>query len=113
MLRRSNGSEERVIEDGTDKQARGLTYSDMAILVRAWKDTGPIGNALRKAEVPFIGGGMNSLLDTPEAQAVCNVFYFLCWPHPSWSCACLGIVTPNVAQRRVSWVSERRDQCGH
>jgi hypothetical protein len=49
----------------------------MAILVRAWKDTGPIANALREAEVPFIGGGMNSLLDTPEAQAMREAFYFL------------------------------------
>ena len=64
-------------QDRTDKQARGLTYSDMAILVRAWKDTGPIANALREAEVPFIGGGMNSLLSTPEAQAMREVFYFL------------------------------------
>ncbi len=63
--------------DRTDKPARGLAYSDMAILVRAWKDAGPIVEALRQAEVPYLGGGMNSLLDTPEAQAVREVFYFL------------------------------------
>jgi superfamily I DNA/RNA helicase len=63
--------------DRIDKPARGLTYSDMAILVRAWKDAGPIVEALREAEVPYLGGGMNSLLNTPEAQAVRDMFYFL------------------------------------
>lgn len=63
--------------DQPDRPVRGLTYSDMAILVRAWKDAGPIVDALREAEVPYLGGGMNSLLDTPEAQAIREVFYFL------------------------------------
>lgn len=63
--------------DQAGKQPRGLTYSDMAILVRAWKDAAPIVDALRAAEVPYLGGGMNSLLDTPEAQAIREVFYFL------------------------------------
>ena len=60
-----------------NRPRRGLTYSDMAILVRAWKDAGPIVDALREAEIPYLGGGMNSLLDTPEAQAIREVFYFL------------------------------------
>jgi DNA helicase-2/ATP-dependent DNA helicase PcrA len=63
--------------DQPDRPERGLTYSDMAILVRAWKDAGPIVDALREAEIPYLGGGMNSLLDTPEAQAIREVFYFL------------------------------------
>src|ERR1019366_7009161 len=63
--------------DQSEKPVRGLTYSDMAILVRAWKDAGPIVEALRDAEVPYLGGGMNSLLDTPEVQAIREVFYFL------------------------------------
>jgi DNA helicase-2/ATP-dependent DNA helicase PcrA len=49
----------------------------MAILVRACKDAGPIVDALREAEIPYLGGGLNSLLDTPEAQAIREVFYFL------------------------------------
>ena len=63
--------------DHPDRQPRGLTYSDVAILVRAWKDAGPIVNALREAQVPYVGGGMNSLLDTPEAEAIREAFYFL------------------------------------
>ena len=42
-------------QDRADKPKRGLAYSDMAILVRAWKDAGPIVEALRKAEVPISG----------------------------------------------------------
>jgi DNA helicase-2/ATP-dependent DNA helicase PcrA len=63
--------------DPPDRTARGLTYSDMAILVRAWKDAGPIVEALRSRGIPYVGGGMNSLLDTPEAQALREAFYFL------------------------------------
>lgn len=63
--------------DQAGRTPRGLTYSDMAILVRAWKDAAPIVDALRAADVPYLGGGMNSLLDTPEAQAIREVFYFL------------------------------------
>lgn len=63
--------------DRPSESPRGLTYSDMAILVRAWKDARPIVEALRQAKVPYLGGGMNSLLDTPEAQAMRESFYFL------------------------------------
>lgn len=63
--------------DQSGKTPRGLTYSDMAILVRAWSDAGPIVDALRDAKIPYLGGGMNSLLDTPEAQAIREAFYFL------------------------------------
>ncbi len=63
--------------DRAEKPPRGLTYSDTAILVRAWKDAGPIVDALRDAEIPYLGGGMNSLLDTPEAQAIREAFYYM------------------------------------
>jgi DNA helicase-2/ATP-dependent DNA helicase PcrA len=63
--------------DQPSKPARGLTYSDMAVLVRAWRDAGPIVDALRDAEVPYLGGGMNSVFDTAEVQAIREVFYFL------------------------------------
>jgi DNA helicase-2/ATP-dependent DNA helicase PcrA len=64
-------------QDQPDKPKRGLTYSDMAILVRAWKDAGPIVEALRDAEVPYLGCGMNFLFDTLEAKSIREVFYFL------------------------------------
>jgi len=63
-------------KDRKESAPRGLTYSDIAILVRAWKDAGPIVEALGRAKVPYLGGGMNSLFDTDEIAAVRNVFYF-------------------------------------
>lgn len=64
-------------QDQPSKPKRGLAYSDMAILVRVWKDAGAIVSALTDAGIPYLGGGMNSLLDTPEAIALRQVFYFL------------------------------------
>ncbi|HET9284661.1 MAG TPA: ATP-dependent helicase [Candidatus Angelobacter sp.] len=64
-------------QDRSDKPARGLTFSDMAVLVREWKDAAPIVDALKKAEIPYLGGGMNSLFDTAEVNAIREVFYFL------------------------------------
>ncbi len=63
--------------DRADKPARGLTFSDVAILVRAWRDAAPIVDALKKANIPYLGGGMNSLFDTPEIDSVRTVFYYL------------------------------------
>lgn len=63
--------------DRRDTPPRGLTYSDMAVLVRAWRDAGPIVEALRNAEIPYLGGGMNSLFDTQEIGAIRTAFYFL------------------------------------
>jgi DNA helicase-2/ATP-dependent DNA helicase PcrA len=63
--------------DRADKPARGLCLSDIAILVRAWKDAAPIVEALKKEGVRYLGGGMNSLFDTPEIDSIRKVFYFL------------------------------------
>ena len=63
--------------DSASEPSRGLTFSDVAILVRAWKDAGPIVEALKKAGVPYLGGGMNSLFDTPEVEAITQAFHFL------------------------------------
>lgn len=63
--------------DRIDKPARGLTLSDIAILVREWKDAAPIVEALKKEHVLYLGGGMNSLFDTPEIECIREVFYFL------------------------------------
>ena len=64
-------------QDRPDKPVRGLMFSDMAILVREWKDAAPIVEALKKSDVRYLGGGMNSLFDTPEISSVREVFYFL------------------------------------
>ena len=57
---------------------RGLSYSDVAILLRSVSANGePIVRALEAAGVPFIIKGMNSLFETPEACAARELFFFL------------------------------------
>jgi len=68
------GSEYR---DRKTTQPRGLNYSDIAILVRVWKDARPIVDALHEAGIPSASGGMNSLFDTPEVECIREAFYYL------------------------------------
>ena len=56
-------------QDRADKPKRGLAFSDMAILVRAWKDAGPIVEALRKAEVPYLGGRHELVTGYPRGRS--------------------------------------------
>jgi DNA helicase II / ATP-dependent DNA helicase PcrA len=61
-----------------DGSARGLAYSDMAILLRSVKNNGPtITDALRAADIPFVISGMNKLFESPEAEAARQLFYFI------------------------------------
>jgi len=63
-------------QDGDE--GRGLSYSDVAILLRSVKANGaPITMALRAAGIPHIVGGMNNLFYTAEAEAGRLVFYFM------------------------------------
>ncbi|MFH1047235.1 MAG: ATP-dependent DNA helicase [Patescibacteria group bacterium] len=57
---------------------RGISWSDMAILLRSVKKTaGPITDSLRKAGIPYIVAGMNNLFETAEAEAARQLFYYL------------------------------------
>src|SRR5262249_14900426 len=61
-----------------DGKERGLSYSDMAILLRSVSANGaPITNALRDAGIPAIVVGMNDLFSTAEAEAARQLFYFM------------------------------------
>ena len=61
--------------DGTE---RGLSYSDFAILLRSVRTNGgPITAAVDEAHIPNIVGGMNNLMDTKEADAARQLFYFM------------------------------------
>jgi len=65
-------------QDRPDSEERGLTFGDMAILLRSVKqDARPILDALDAANVPYVVGGVNELFDTLEIQAIREVFYFL------------------------------------
>ena len=62
-------------EDGT---RRGLSWSDMAVLLRSVKASGePITDALQLAGIPFVVTGMTNLFGTVEAEAARRLFYFM------------------------------------
>lgn len=57
---------------------RGLSWSDMAVLLRSVKANGdPITKALADAGIPFVVSGMTGLFDTSEAEAARQTFYFM------------------------------------
>jgi DNA helicase II / ATP-dependent DNA helicase PcrA len=62
-------------EDGAE---RGLSWSDMAILLRSVKaNAEPITNALSAAGIPYVVTGMTNLFGTSEAEAARQLFYFM------------------------------------
>ena len=57
---------------------RGLSWSDMAVLLRSVRTNAePIAAALHAAGVPFVVTGMNNLFGTSEAEAARQLFYFI------------------------------------
>jgi DNA helicase-2/ATP-dependent DNA helicase PcrA len=61
-------------EDGN----RGISWSDMAVLLRSVKRNGePITRALEVAGVPFVVVGMTNLFGATEAEAARQLFYFM------------------------------------
>lgn len=57
---------------------RGLSYSDIAILLRSVRhDAAPIAAELDRAGIPYVISGMNGLFDTLEIQAFVTVFKFM------------------------------------
>lgn len=62
-------------EDGVE---RGLSWSDMAVLLRSVKaNAEPITDALQDAAIPFVVSGMTNLFSTTEAEAARQLFYFI------------------------------------
>lgn len=96
----------RGIRFDEDNGKRGLTYSDMAILLRSVRrNAQPILDALHHAGIPFVVAGMNNLFETREAHAARELFYFIGGPgyskrrpertlaqvRDAWAAADLGI----------------------
>jgi len=68
----------RGIAVNEDGKPRGLSWSDMAVLLRSVKKNAePITDALRVAGIPFVVTGMTSLFQTAEAEAARQLFYFI------------------------------------
>lgn len=63
---------------GQGEEARGVSWSDMAILLRSVRRDGPIiTQELKAAGVPYVITGMDNLFQTGEAEAARQLFYFL------------------------------------
>jgi len=61
-----------------DELERGLSWSDMAVLLRSVKvNAEPITQALQAADIPFVVTGMTNLFGTAEAEAARRLFYFI------------------------------------
>jgi ATP-dependent DNA helicase UvrD/PcrA len=62
-------------EDGSE---RGMSWSDMAVLLRSVRRDGePIMAAMDEAGVPYVITGMDNLFQADEAEAARQLFYFL------------------------------------
>jgi DNA helicase-2/ATP-dependent DNA helicase PcrA len=69
---------------------RGISWSDMAVLLRSVKANGePITRALAAAGIPYVVAGMNNLFGTAEAEAARQLFYFMAG-RPGADAAALG-----------------------
>ena len=63
------------VEDG---QTRGLSWSDMAVLLRSVKNNGPvIARALQSARIPFVVSGIANLFEAAEAAAARALFHYI------------------------------------
>jgi DNA helicase-2/ATP-dependent DNA helicase PcrA len=62
-------------DDGSE---RGISWSDMAILLRSVRRDGKaVMDALDAAGVPYVITGMDNLFEKPEAEAARQLFYFM------------------------------------
>lgn len=85
---------------------RGLSWSDIAVLLRSVKHNGTVvTEALKEANVPFIVSGLANLFETDEACAAREIFYFIANETPdeekfrqSWEKAQLGTAKSNLTK---------------
>lgn len=83
------------VKDGDGE--RGISWSDMAILLRSVQANGePITQALAAAGIPCVVAGMNNLFGTPEAEAARQTFYFMA-----------GRPGVDVSTLEAAWVAAR------
>lgn len=95
---------------------RGISWSDMAILLRSVRANGePITRALDQAHIPYLVVGMNNLFGTAEAEAARQLFYFMA-SRPTvdatglertWLSAGLGLTAADVRQAVATAASSR------
>lgn len=88
-----------------DDGMRGISWSDMAVLLRSVKASArPITRALKDAGVPYVVVGMTNLFGTAEAEAARQLFYYMAdrvgvdetVVRAAWSSAGIGIAPENL-----------------
>jgi DNA helicase-2/ATP-dependent DNA helicase PcrA len=101
-----------------DDSERGLSWSDMAILLRSVRRDGEaIMAALEEVGVPYVITGMDDLFQTAEAEAARQLFYFLADEvdeatlRTAWQAADLGIA-PDAMDRAVAAAVRARQEMG-
>jgi DNA helicase-2/ATP-dependent DNA helicase PcrA len=102
-----------ISEDGIE---RGISWSDMAILLRSVRRDGEaIMVALDEAGVPYVITGMDDLFQTKEAEAARQLFYFLADEideatlRAAWESADLGIA-PDALDHAVAAAAHARQE---
>lgn len=102
------------IRDGMGE--RGISWSDMAILLRSVRRDGKaVMQALDSAGVPYVITGMDNLFHAPEAEAARQLFYFLAGRindaalKVAWETADLGIASSALTRAAAAATKARRD----
>ena len=85
---------------------RGLSWSDMAVLLRSVKYNGTaITEALKDANIPFVVSGLANLFETKEACAARNLFHFIA-DEDIWVSK-TKIESPTAQALRKAWESSQ------
>jgi len=102
------------IRDGAAE--RGISWSDMAILLRSVRRDGEaVMQALDSAGVPYVITGMDNLFHAPEAEAARRLFYFLAGRindaalKGAWETAELGISSSALTRAAAAAAKARWD----
>ena len=85
---------------------RGLSWSDIAILLRSVKNNGPvIAQAFREARIPFVVSGIANLFEAPEAMAARALFHYIA--NTEIKSQSKQVKPPTKAALRKVWESAR------
>lgn len=104
-------------QDGSE---RGISWSDMAVLLRSVKANGqPITQALQESGIPFVVVGMTNLFGAAEAEAARQLFYFMASRagidersvETAWTTARVGVKIENL-RRAIANASADRATLG-
>lgn len=92
--------------DGSGR--RGLSWSDMAILLRSVKHNGSvIAKALKDADIPFVMNGLTNLFEREEVRATRDLFHFIAgrkiWINKT------EVDPPTAKELRRSWENSELD----